>query len=173
VKPKKQSGIIQFLRVRWLSFTVVVGTAFLMLVSLAVTAALAAMGKLMEHALPAGSAILTIVSFALSLVVTSGVFALIFKVLPDVRLRWRDVAVGAGVTAVLFAVGQSLLGLYIRHGNIATGNGAAGSLIVVLVWVYYSSQILFFGAEFTHVYVRRFGTASLKETAAGTALPEI
>ena len=107
-----------------------------------------------------------VVSTLVSLVVTTGLFALLFRFLPDVRLRWRDVTTGAVVTAVLFTIGQQVIGLYLGQSSIASSYGAAGSMMILLLWVYYSCQILLFGAEFTRVYVQRHGARPKPESFA-------
>jgi membrane protein len=157
VKPKPGRGIIGFLRQRFLSFTMVLGVAFMLLASLAISAALATVGHLMEKSLPGGEFVWQAFNFLFSLVVVSVLFALIFKVVPDARLRWRDVAVGATVTALLFSIGKLALGLYLGKSTVASSFGAAGSVVAFVVWVYYASQILFLGAEFTQVYAKTMG----------------
>ncbi len=158
VAPKPGRGWRGFLRQRFLSFSMVLGVAFLLLVSLVLSAVLAGMGRWFVHALPGGAALWQIVNFVVSLGVITALFALIFKVVPDVKLTLRDVWMGAAVTAVLFTIGKFLLGLYLGRASVASPYGAAGSLIVLVIWVYYASQILFLGAEFTQVYARRRGS---------------
>jgi membrane protein len=152
----KSSGIWNLLRTRLLSFGMVLGIAFLLLVSLVASAALAALGKLW---LFAGWEILAhlldiLVSFALVTVM----FALIYRYIPRVHVAWRDVWTGAAVTSILFAVGKLLIGLYLGKSSVASAFGAAGSLVLVIVWVYYSAQIFLFGAEFTWVYAHAYGS---------------
>jgi membrane protein len=158
VEPKEGRGLWGFIKDRFLSFVAVVGTGFLLLVSLIVSSALAALGKWFSGVLPLPEAVLHLLNFALSFVVVMGLFALIFKILPDAKVAWRDVWVGAALTSVLFTVGKFALGLYLGKSNVASGYGAAGSLVLVLVWVYYSAQILLYGAEFTQVYANRLGS---------------
>jgi len=159
VKPKPGRGILGILRDRFLSMTMVLGTGFLLLVSLVVTAAIAALGKfLTPTALPGGTYLWQGVNLLVSLGLITLLFAMIFKVLPDVKIEWRDVWIGAVITAVLFTVGKFLLGYYLGRGSVTSAYGAAGSLVVLLIWVYYSSQILLFGAAFTRVYATRFGS---------------
>jgi membrane protein len=122
-----------------------------------VSAALSAVGAWAEDALPGGELIWSAVNFGVSLLIISALFSALFRLLPDVRLRWRDVRLGGFLTAVLFVIGKWAIGAYIGRSGVASGYGAAGSLIVVLVWVYYSSQILFFGAEFTRAWATRDG----------------
>jgi membrane protein len=157
VKPKAGRGVRGMLRDRFLSFSLVLAIGFLLLVSLVLSAALAAVGKYLAGILPVSSALMQGLNFALSFAVTTFLFALIFKVLPDVRIRWRDVWIGAAVTALLFSVGRFLIGLYLGRSSVSSAYGAAGSLVVLLVWIYYSAQILLLGAEFTQVYASKFG----------------
>ena len=152
------AGIKDVLKERSYALAVVLGCGFLLLVSLVVSAALAAMGKFMNSWLPLPEFLLFAFNFLLALFVLTGIFAILFKVLPDVQIQWRDVFLGAAVTAVLFSIGKLLLGLYLGKASFGSTYGTAGSVIIVLVWVYYSSQIFFFGAEFTQVYARRHGS---------------
>ena len=157
VKPKKGRGVKGVMRDRFLSFSMVLFIGFLLLASLLLTAVLAGIGKYLSDLLPMSSVVLQAMNFGVSLTVTAFLFALIFKVLPDAIVRWRDVWVGALVTALLFSLGRFLIGLYLCRATIGSAYGAAGSLVVLLFWVYYSAQILFLGAEFTQVYAKRFG----------------
>jgi membrane protein len=158
VKPRPGRGVKGFIRDRFLSFTMVLGVAFLLLVSLVVSSVLAGVGHFFAHALPGGEFVWQIVNALISFAVVTLLFALIFKVVPDVEVAWRDVIVGAAVTALLFTIGKTLLGLYLGKSSVASSYGAAGSIIALVVWVFYSAQILFLGAEFTQVYARRFGS---------------
>jgi membrane protein len=157
VEPKEGRGVWGFVKDRFLSFVAVLGTGFLLLVSLILSSALALLGKWFSGLLPLPEAVLQLFNFALSFTVVTGLFALIFKVLPDAKVAWRDVWVGAALTAALFTVGKFALGLYLGKSNVASGYGAAGSLVLVLLWVYYSAQIMLYGAEFTQVYANRVG----------------
>jgi membrane protein len=159
VPPEKQgSGILAFIKDRLLSFGLVVGTGFLLLVSLIVSAALSALGRyLTPESMPGGALLWQAINLAVSFALITLMFAMIFKILPETEVQWRDVWIGAAFTAVLFTVGKYLIGLYLAHSSTASSYGAAGSLVVILIWVYYSAQILLFGAEFTHLYARRFG----------------
>jgi membrane protein len=157
VKPKPGRGVYGFVRDRFLSFTMVLGVAFILLVSLVISAALAALGRVLSSSLPGGEFLWQGVNFLFSFAVITGLFAMIFKVIPDADIRWRDVGVGAAVTALLFTVGKLLLGLYLGKSTVASTYGAAGSIVAFVVWVYYASQILFVGAEFTQVYTRALG----------------
>ena len=157
VETKEGRGIWGFVKDNFLSFATVLGTAFLLLVSLLLSAGLAAMGKWFGNLLPVPEAVLQIVNFVLSFAVITGLFAMIFKILPEARIAWPDVWMGAAITSFLFTIGKFAIGLYLGKSQVASGFGAAGSLVVMLVWVYYSAQILLFGAEFTQVYANRFG----------------
>jgi membrane protein len=150
-------GVIGVIKQRFWSATMVVGIGFLLLVSLVASAWLAALGKLFSGLLPLPAAAMETANALLSFVIVTFMFALIYKLLPDVRIAWRNVWTGAAVTAVLFTIGKTLIGLYLGRSTVASVYGAAGSLIVILLWVYYSAQIVFFGAEFTKVYSRRLG----------------
>jgi membrane protein len=160
VKPRSRGNVLRdLLMQRIISFGLVLAFAFLLLTSLVVSAALAAVHTYIGSAFPGVGAlwVWALGYAALSLGVITFLFATIYKVLPDVKLKWADVWVGALVTAVLFTVGKFLIGLYLGTSSFVSTYGAAGSVIVVLVWVYYSSQIILLGAEFTRAYVERFG----------------
>jgi membrane protein len=158
VAPKPGRGIWGTVRDRLFSFAMVMGVAFLLLVSLLLSTALAAVGRFLESTLPGGEAVWQILNFVLSFAVVSALFAVTFKVVPDVKMKWRDVWIGAVATAFLFTVGKFLIGLYLGKSSVASSYGAAGSLVLLVIWVYYSSLILFAGAEFTQVYARHFGS---------------
>jgi hypothetical protein len=130
----------------------------LLLVSLALSAGLAAIGKLFGTWLPEQEIVLQVLELLFSFAVITGLFAMMFKLLPDAKIAWSDVWVGAGMTALLFTVGKFVIGLYLGKSDVGSTYGAAGSLVIILVWVYYSSQILLFGAEFTQVHAKRFGS---------------
>jgi len=157
VAPKPDRGVWGLLRDRFLSFGMVLGVGFLLLVSLAVSAALAALSAFATGSLPAVAPLLQAIGFVVSFAVVTALFAMIFRFLPDAKVGWRDVWVGAIATALLFTIGRTLIGLYLGRATVSSSYGAAGSLIVVLLWVYYSAQILFFGAEFTKVWAVRYG----------------
>jgi membrane protein len=157
VKPKPGGGILGFLRTRFLSFAMVAGICFLLLVSLIIESLLKGFSHYVQSALPGGIVLALTVYFIFDLGIVTLLFAVIFKYLPDVKVRWRDVWFGGLVTAILFAVGKWALGLYLGSGSAASAYGAASSLITLLLWVYYSSQILLFGAEFTQVWANRSG----------------
>ncbi len=158
VKTKPGHGLTGFVRNRVLSFAMIVGVAFLLLVSLVVSAALAGLSKYVNELLPGVGFLTVAANDILSFIVITVLFALIFKILPDVKIAWRDVWVGGATTSLLFTGGKFLLGWYLGRSTMVSAYGAAGSIILVLLWVYYSAQILFFGAEITKVYATRFGT---------------
>jgi membrane protein len=160
-RSKKSSGIWEMLRTRFLSFGLVVAIGFLLVVSLVVSAAISYLGGL----LGGNEAVMRATEFVASVAVTTGLFALVFKLLPSVRIDWRDVWTGALVTAILFWIGKFLIGLYLGRSAVASSYGAAGTLVVVIVWVYYSAQIFFFGAELTHEYARSAGSHRVAEAA--------
>jgi len=157
VKPKPGKSFATFLRARFLSFAMVAGVCFLILVSLTASAVITALGGYIEHLLPGGSALAWTIHLALDIGIVTTLFAMIFKFLPDGRLSWRDVRLGAALTAVLFLVGKYALGLYLGSGGVGSAYGAAGSLITMLTWIYYAAQIVLFGAEFTQVYAQERG----------------
>jgi len=158
VAPRPGRGIKGLIFDRLFSFAMVMGVAFLLLVSLIMSTVLAAVGRVLSGALPGGEGVWQIANFAISLAVVTGLFALTFKTVPHAKVAWRDVGVGAFVTALLFTLGKSLIGLYLGKASIASAYGAAGSLVVLVIWVYYSASILLLGAEFTQVYASRYGS---------------
>jgi membrane protein len=170
--PKRtRMGVWTLLRARLLSFGTIAGISFLLMVSLVVSAALAAVGKLWGPRFADWQSLVGAVNFVLSYILTATVFAMIYKVMPRVRVAWTDVAIGASVTALLFTIGKSLIGLYIGRSGLMSGFGAAGSLVITMVWVYYSAQIFLLGAEFTWAYALTFG--SRKEQKLPAAAPPV
>jgi membrane protein len=165
VPPKKSSGLWDMVRSRFLSFAMVLGTGFLLLVSLVLSAIISGMGSYIGDRWPAFEPIGQLANAGVSFLVITLLFAMIFKLLPDTYVAWRDVWVGALLTAVLFTIGKFFIGLYLGKAAVGSAYGAAGSLAVLLIWIYYSAQILFFGAELTQVYARRFGTKSSRSSA--------
>lgn len=151
VDATKTSGMRALIRDRFFSFGMVLGIGFLLLVSLILSAALAAIGKWFGDILPLPEFVLSSINFAISFVGIAVLFSLIFRYVPQAHVRWHEVRIGAIVTSFLFSIGKLLIGLYLGKAGVASAYGAAGSLVVVIVWVYYSSLIFFFGAEFTHV----------------------
>jgi membrane protein len=166
VTPRPGRRFLVILRERFWSFALVVGVGFLLIASLAVSAWLAALGGFFAHLLPAPAAVLEAVDFVISFCLVTFLFGMIFKLLPDVYVAWRDVWLGAALTSLLFSLGKIVIGLYLVRTTIGSAYGAAGSLVVILLWVYYSAQILFFGAEFTKVWARRHGTGGVPTEAA-------
>jgi membrane protein len=173
VAARPWGGVWVLLRERFVSFALVLGLGFLLLVSMLVSAALTAALQFLSGLLPPGSAAVwpgldVLVSFAFSTLL----FALSYKVLPDVRLAWRQVWVGGAVTSLLFTIGKLLIGLYLGRSSVTSVYGAAGSLVVILLWVYYSALIFFFGAEFTQVYARSYGAGVVPAENAVLAAKE-
>jgi membrane protein len=159
VEAPKSGGIWGFVRQRLLSFAMVLTVGFLLLTSLVLSALLAGLG----HLFPGGEAVGHVMNAGVSLAVITVLFALIYKYVPDATIRWKDVWIGAAFTSLLFVVGKFAIGLYLGKSSTASTYGAAASLIIVILWLYYSGLILFFGAEFTEVYARRH--AGLKSRA--------
>ncbi len=164
----KTSGIMSLLRSRLLAFGIIFGIGFLLIVSLVLSAALAALAKWWSPLFGAWQTVAEAINFLLSFILITIAFAMIYKVIPRVRVKWNDVWIGAVVTALLFTIGKFLIGLYIGKTGVASGFGAAGSLVVVLIWVYYSAQIFLLGAEFTWVYAHTLGSCK-KEPEPGEA----
>lgn len=158
VKPKPGRGFIRMLKTRFVSFTMVLGIGFLLLVSLVVSAAISALGAWLGGLLPLPELLMQAINLIVSIAVVTLLFAMMFRVLPDVEIAWRDVWVGALFTAVLFALGKLAIGLYLGKSSVGSSYGAAGALVVILVWVYYSAQILFFGAELTRAWAYQHGS---------------
>jgi membrane protein len=166
VKPRVSGHFYAFVKDRLRSFGLVVAVGFLLLVSLTITATLTLLNQWLFNLSPANVLMWNIANTTISIVAATGLFALLFRILPDVRLQWRDVTTGAVVTAVLFTIGQQLIGLYLGQSSIASSYGAAGSMMILLLWVYYSCQILLFGAEFTRVWACRHGATVKPEEFA-------
>lgn len=160
--------VYEVIRARLLSFGLAFGVGFLLLVSLMVSAGLAALGGYFGALLPAEAWLLELLNFAVSFAGISLLFALLFKYVPDVPVAWRDVWSGAVGTALLFTLGKALIGLYLGKAAVGSAYGAAGSLIVVIVWVYYSAMIFLFGAEFTHARAQRRTARAGKDSAGAT-----
>ena len=159
VEPKKGRGVMGLIKDRFLSFTMVLGICFLLMVSLVISAVLSVLNRYFVDLLPGGAGIIAqVLNLVISIGVVTLIFALIFKVLPDVDVKWGDVWIGALVTALLFTIGKSLISLYLSTSATSSAYGAAGSLIILLLWINYSAQILFLGAEFTQVYARDRGS---------------
>ena len=158
IKPKPQKGLLKYIINRLLSFAMVASFGFILLISLIADAILFAFQKLVLHYFDGlGSVILFALNLVISLGIITIVFALLFKVLPDAKIRWRDVWVGAFITTLLFTIGKYLIGLYLGNSSITSAYGAAGSIVIILIWVYYSTVIFLFGAEFTSVHAAESG----------------
>jgi len=158
VKAKPGRSIWRFVRDRFLSLAMVLGTGFLLLVSMVLTTMLKAITQRLGTALSLTESIAPVIDFTASFSVVTLLFAMIFKFLPDVKIRWRDVWIGATGTALLFVLGKELLGIYLGRESTVSVYGAAGSIVVIVLWVYYASIILFFGAEFTRVFAQKTGS---------------
>jgi membrane protein len=171
-RPVDTGGIKEIIKQRSAALGVVLGCGFLLLVSLTVSSAIAAAGKFVAGMLPMPEVVMQVLGLVLSFAVITGVFAVLLKYLPDVDVEWRDVLAGAAFTAFLFTVGEFLIGMYLGKASFGSTYGAAGSLVIVLVWVYYSSQIFFFGAEVTQVYSNDYGSRRLKHQAKQPAAPK-
>jgi membrane protein len=167
VKPKPARGFVdgvkRFIIKRLLSFTMVLGIGFLLLASLVVSAAVSALGEYIGNRWPLADFWLLLINFIISFLVVTVLFAMIFKFLPEIKIAWKDVWLGAAVTSILFTLGKFLIGLYLGRSEVGNTFGAAGSLAILLIWIYYSAQILFFGAEFTQVYANRYGSKILPD----------
>lgn len=160
VKAKPKKGWLKWLQNRFLSFSLIIGLGFLLLVSLIVNIAINALSDRLERFLPGLTVTLfDLVNMVITLIVIAALFGIIFKFLPDVKIKWKDVRSGAIFTALLFMLGQYLIGLYLKYTAQGSAYGAAGSLIVILVWIYYTSAILYIGAEFTEVYAEAMGSS--------------
>ena len=165
-------GIKKIIFGRLLSFGMILGIGFLLLVSLVISAGLSAMQETVGNAIPLSEILLQLLNLIISIGVITVLFALIFKFLPDAEIAWRDVWLGAFVTALLFSLGKFLIGLYLGNSTVGSSFGAAGSLVLLLLWIYYSAQILLFGAEFTQVYANQLGSKIVpegEEAAVNTA----
>ena len=174
VKPGTGWGSTGLIRYRFESFAMVLGIGFLLLVSLVLSAGIAAAGKFFGGYLPVPEAVLHAGNAALSFLAVTILFGLMYKLVPDVRIEWQDVWIGAAVTSALFSLGKFLIGLYLGKASVGSAYGAAGSLAVFLIWVYYSAQIFFFGACFTHAFAERHGSraqARAERPGAGVSQP--
>jgi membrane protein len=158
LKPKPKSGWIAFLKNRLLSFSIIVSLGFLLLVSLSFSALVEAFGNHLKLIIPGMSVMLVyVINFCITVGITTFIFAVIFKVLPDAEIKWKDVTMGSVATMVLFLFGKFAISFYISKSNVGSTYGAAGSLIILLLWIYYSAMIVYFGAEFTKFYAITFG----------------
>ena len=168
VSPKETSGVLALLRERFFSFGMVLSIGFLLLVSLVVSTILAAVGKFFGGLLPLPSPFLAVINFLLSYAGVAILFGLIFRFVPEAKVCWRNVWPGALATALFFTLGKTIIGLYLGKSSLGSAYGAAGSVIVVIVWVYYSAQIFFFGAEFTRAYSKHRSGSVLGNSEAET-----
>lgn len=169
IKPKPKKGWLNFLKNRFLSFSVIIGLAFLLLVSLTLSALVDAFSDSLKAHFPQITVVLLyIINTVITLLLTTLIFGTIFKVLPDAKIRWRDVLAGAVTTAILFMLAKFGISYYISKSNVGSTYGAAGSLVILLLWVYFSAMILYFGAEFTKAYAVKFGSAIHPEEYAVT-----
>ena len=166
VQADPQRGILAAIKERFFSFTMVLVVGFILLVSLMLSTLLASFGNFVGGLVVEAEIILWLINFAISFGVIMGLFVLIFKIVPDVEIAWRDVVIGAAITAVLFKIGEYTLSFYFERSDPTSAFGAAGSVILLLLWVYYSAQILFLGAEFTQVYTREYGSGMKPERGA-------
>lgn len=155
---QRPNGIVALIRDKILSFGMLLVVGFLLLVSLVLSTVVSALNVYVLDRLPATEFLAGVVNVGVSFAVTTLLFAMIYKYLPHVKLEWRDVWVGAAVTSLLFTIGRTLLGSYLASSGTASAYGAAGAFVLILLWIYYSSQIVLFGAEFTQVFARRYGT---------------
>ena len=171
VAPKTGRGIRGFLLDRLLSFSMVLSVGFLLVVSLVISAVLTAVSGIVGGFLPIDAATTHIIDLVVSFAFITLLFAVIYKLVPDARIAWRDVWIGAATTSLLFSVGKFLIGFYLGHSTITSIYGAAGSLVTLLLWVYYSSLMFFFGAELTQVYATRYGSKVTSEKNAPSPIP--
>jgi len=173
VEPKPGQGVLGFVKERFISYAMVLGVGFLLLVSLIVSAALSAFDQFLEGTMPGTGILLQIIHFLVSLGLIAFMFAAIYRFMPDARIAWKDVAIGGFLTALLFNVGKYFIGLYIGQSSVASVYGAAGSIVTLLLWIYYSSLIFFFGAEMTQVYAAKYGSGLTLAGNAQPAAPEV
>jgi membrane protein len=166
-----KGGLWSLLRRRVLAFGMILGIGFLLIVSLLLSAALAALGAWFGPAFAGWETLLHVINFVIGFCVITALFAMIYKIMPRVQIAWRDVWLGAAVTSLLFSVGKFLIGLYIGKSSVASGFGAAGSLVVLLVWIYYSTQIFLLGAEFTWVYANDYGSRRHQDQPDAPVVP--
>lgn len=158
VVPKPGQGVWGFIRQRFISFAMVLAVGFLLLVSLAATAFLSLLSQYIGNLIGGAAFIAHLLDILISFAFVTVLFAMIYKFLPDVKIQWKDVWIGAALTSILFTIGKFLIGLYLGSSGVTSAYGAAGSLITVLLWVYYSSLIFLLGAEFTQVYASTYGS---------------
>ncbi|MEA5523332.1 YihY/virulence factor BrkB family protein [Limnoraphis robusta] len=172
VQPKPGRGLKDFIKTRILSIFMVLGIGLILLLSVIISSVLSGTNEILEKYLFIPSFIWSLVDLAISFGLITLLFAQIYRVLPDVKIAWKDVGVGAAMTAVLFIIGKSFISLYLGHSSIASAYGAAGSFVVLLMWIFYSTQIFLFGAEFTQVWSRRYGSQIRPNKNATSTLRE-
>lgn len=174
VEEKPRAGIWNTLEARFISLITVLGTGFLLLISLVISAGLSAAGTTLEQVLPVPEFLLQLINVFVSFAIVTLLFAMIYKLLPDISIQWGDVWIGAIITSFLFTIGKFVIGFYLGHSNVGIAYGAAGSIVVILIWVYYASQIFLLGAEFTAVYAESHGSRLIPSkqprTESGTQL---
>lgn len=173
VEPRPGRGIRGFIKLRIVSFAMVVATGFLLMISLVINSAIALLNEFMAEMFPSLIPVAFILNNAASLIVITILFALIYKVLPDVLISWRYVWLGAIITSVLFSIGKYLIGIYLGSSSYASTYGAAASLVIIFVWIFYSGLILFFGAELTQVYRKRYSGKELVASGDGVVVPKV
>jgi membrane protein len=167
IRAKPKRGWVKVLKNRLLSFSIIVSLGFILLISLVISALLDLLSDRMIARFPEANVyFFHVINWAIIFVVITGLFATIFKVLPDAHIKWRDAFVGSCFTALLFLAGKYLISLYLTNSTISTTYGAAASMVIILLWVYYSSNILFFGAEFTKVYTLQYGSGITPDETA-------
>ena len=168
VEERPREGMWKTLEARFISLIAVLGTGFLLLITLVISAGLSAIGTSLEHVLPVPAFLLQLINVFVSFAIVTLLFAMIYNLLPDISIQWGDVWIGAIITSFLFTIGKFVIGLYLGHSNVGIAYGAAGSLVVILIWVYYASQIFLLGAEFTAVYAESHGSRLVPSKNART-----
>lgn len=169
LKPKPKRGWLKYLQNRFLSFSIIISLGFLLLVSLAITTLIEGFSDKLKNSFPNITVVVFyVINLVITLIITSVIFGVIFKVLPDAKIKWKDVIAGSITTAILFMLGKFGISFYIGRSNVGSTYGAAGSLVILLLWIYYSSIILYFGAEFTKAYAMEYGTAIMPSDYAVT-----
>src|SRR6185295_10770110 len=167
VQPASETGLLRTLKMRLASLAFILAVGFLLLVSLVISAVLSALNGFFSHlfASPWLLHVLQVVNFVVSLGVITVLLAMLYRFLPDTEVPWHDVWIGAGMTALLFVMSKSLIGLYLGRSSIGSAYGPAGSLVIILAWIYYSSLVFLFGAEFTQIYAHRYGSRATSTAA--------
>jgi membrane protein len=166
IEEKPIGTVRAYFKAHIISFTLILGVAFVLLVSLIISAGLAAFDQFLSGLVPGLGVLLSVLDFLISFVVIGFVFALLFKYLPEAKIGWKDVIIGGGMTSLLFGIGKYLIGLYLRNTSVSSAFGAASSLVILMLWAFYSAQIMLYGAEFTKVYSNRFGSKFYPDPSA-------